>query len=52
MNSKNMSFDTFYKKIDKDLTEAQYIKYISTTEKGVALFLRRRIKERAQITEK
>ena len=42
----NMSFETFYKKIDKDLTEAQYIKYISTTEKGVALFLRRRVKER------
>ena len=42
----NMSFETFLKKIDKDLTEAQYISYIETTERGLALFLKRRVKER------
>ena len=42
----NMSFETFYKKIDENLTEEEYLECLRYTEKGAVLFLKRRVKER------
>ena len=42
----NMSFETFYKKIDENLTEEEYLECLRYTEKGTVLFLKRRVKER------